>query len=400
MSADRQPRVLILNDLGPDLGTQATFAGFLRLLGAATDELQLDVTLDQERLDGLPLRQSTIETINRSYDLVIVAGGTPFADAPSTESGWALDIPQDLAASLEVPIALFAIGADVAPFGPDSLLERRGDVRAITRLATRVTARDLGSARRLSQEFGAGPIDVTPDFALAVEPGRLTLPKLDAARRPIGVTFRLEDAHERFPFPFEARFGTFVETLIVALSRLVEEQGRQVVLVPHVLTDTDVELGRLFEARLPAGSVVQLRDEAPLLYDGPSLDNPSLLAAIYGQLDVVFTQRIAGALLPFVAGTPAVSVSSSPALLWVQEDLGALPEHHIDLRTFSTEVQPDRFAHALDDASTRRDSWAIPARVRREAFVDTTRAALRDLFRDLFVSAGRAPAIARPVELR
>lgn len=346
------PRILVLDRLDADLGSQVVFTAIVELLGRAAEAEGVDLAIDQSRIDALPLRESTLETINTSYDLVVLAGDGLFAHDPRrpTESGWAFDAPIELIERLEVPLAILAAGYDAPSFTPDRLFEVAGDHLARTaRRADVFTLRDDEAADRFDDELDL-EIEVSGPLELAVEPAPFRLDAVDASRRPIALSLQLDTANEVLPFPYQARLETFIRAVTDSLDHFAREQNRQIVFLPHTMTPIDVELSALLQVRLPEESLVLAHHEVPGLYAPTEIHRAGTLASIYASMDAVIAHRPTSVALPFAVGTPAVSFVSTPGSFMLHDSLGLPAELAIDLRRFDEEVTVPRIVGAVSRA--------------------------------------------------
>ncbi|HJL15033.1 MAG TPA: polysaccharide pyruvyl transferase family protein [Sandaracinaceae bacterium LLY-WYZ-13_1] len=390
-------RVLVLNGFGNNLGDQAIFAGFVQHFGEAAAEAGVDVTVDQSFVYDFPFRESTIATVNESYDLVILGGGGILYHRPrdASASGWGFDIPEALIETLEVPFAIYAAGYNYRAFAEAHFPEHTAaHVRETVRRAAHFSMREHGSIRMLRERFGVTEgVRFVPDLALHVEPARVHLPRLDPARKPVGVCLRLDKARERFGEPFAERFERFAGALVESARQLVEEDGRQIVFTPHLLTRTDLEVAELLRASLPEGSLLLLHEEIPSLYQAATLDNPAVLAGVYRKLDVVLGHRLHSVVIPFSVQTPAVSISSTASNAWIQEELGVPAEMHLDLCEPERDVRTERIVGALRRASADRAALSERAFVRKTELVRVA----RDETRALVEATLGADAAPRPI---
>ncbi|MGE0791459.1 MAG: hypothetical protein AB7S26_37640 [Sandaracinaceae bacterium] len=343
------PRILVLDRLGPDLGSQSSFVALLELLDRTADAVGVDLAIDQSRLDALPLRPSTIATINASYDLVVVTGADVLSHDPRirTASGWALDLPIESIEELTAPLALFGVGSDAPAFQPDRLVEVAGAHLARTaRHARMFTVRDEVTEERLHDELGIDARTIGP-VELAIRPLEAAPCAIDVARRPVAVSLQLDATQDILPFPFQFRFETLIRTVVDALEILARDEDRQIVYAPHTWSQVDIELERLLAARLPEGSLVSVPREVPALFGIGAIERAATLAAVYRDVEIVVGHRIPSITLPFVAGTPTVAFVATDGTRSAQSTLGA-PEHRsIDLGLFDQEVRVPRLLSAI-----------------------------------------------------
>ncbi len=387
------PRILVLDRLDADLGSQVTFTALVELLGRAAEDTGVDLAIDQSGLDALPLRASTIETVNASYDLLVITGEDALSHQPSSASGWSLDIPAADLDAIEIPIAVLAAGYDAPAFLPDPLLAE--GVAHLTATASRAavfSTRDPGAAALIGAAIGRpvpslGPLEVVLSPAAGGTPAFI-----DPARRPIGLSLQLDQVQDVLPFPFQMRFETMMRALVDALEYLAREDNRQIVFAPHTQLDVDAELARLLEVRIPADSLVQLPHVVPGLYAPTDIHRAETLMQVYASLDTVIGHRPASVTVPFAAGTPTVLLAATPGARMLHEAVGGPPARLVDLSRFDEEVNVPRFLEAL--RAPAEAGFAERAAARR----DEMRGALAETAVDL-VRAAQARFEGRPRSL-
>ncbi|MFK7988483.1 MAG: polysaccharide pyruvyl transferase family protein [Sandaracinaceae bacterium] len=387
-------RVLVLNGFGNNLGDQAIFTGFIEAFGQATEAAEVEVALDQSFIYDFPFRQSTIETLNAEYDLIVLGGGgfIYHRDHDQTASGWGFDIPEPLIRSLTTPFAVYATGYNYRAYADSHFpAHTASHVRETIRRAAHFSVREHGSVAMLQKEFGVrDEIDIVPDCALHLQPSRAHLPELRRDSRPVGLCLRLDKAQERFGEPFGPRFEYFIANLLESLRALVAE-GRQIVFTPHLLTQTDIEVGQLLKASLPEGSVILLHEHIPSLYTSASLELPSVLAAVYRQLDVVIGQRLHSVVIPFAVGTPVVSMSSTASNGWMQDELGVSRDFHIDLCELETAFTAQALTEKVQRLSREREEWRHSAFLRRSELLRVAREKTLALVHKTLAPSAMAP---------
>ncbi len=393
----RARRILLLNGFGNNIGDQAIFSGFVRVFGDAADAAGVDVTMDQTFIYSFPFRESTIETVNQGYDLVVFGGGgfIYHREHDQTASGWGFDIPERLIRTLTTPFAIYATGYNYRAYAQTHFPERTAShMRETVARAAHFSVREHGSIAMIEEQFGVrDPMSFVPDAALHVEPSRVHLPQLQADKTPVALCLRLDKAQERFPPPFRENFEHFVQTLVESLRRLIVEDNCQIVFTPHLLTRPDIEIGQLLKASLPPGSVVLLHEAIPSIYAGADLEYPGVLAGVYQRMQVVLGQRLHSLIMPFAVGTPVVSMTSTASSAWMQEEFGMPAEMHLDLMEVERDVTVDRFVGALRGALANRAELSERAFVRRNELVAIARRETRTLIEETLVQRA-APGVA------
>jgi len=388
-------RILLLNGFGNNIGDQAIFTGFVRVFGDAADAAGVDITMDQSFIYGFPFRESTIETVNRNYDLVVFGGGgfIYHRDHDQTASGWGFDIPEELISTLTTPFAIYSTGYNYRAYAKSHFPPRTAShIRETVARAAHFSVREHGSMEMIKETFGVQEgMSFVPDAALHVQPTRVHLPQLRSDKTQVGLCLRLDRAQERFPPPFTENFEHFVETLVESLRRMVVEDNCQIVFTPHLLTKPDIDIGELLKARLPPGSVVLLYQAIPSIYQTADLAHPGVLAGVYKRMDVVLGQRLHSLIMPFAVGTPVVSMTSTASSAWMQEEFGMPPEMHLDLMEMERDVTVGRFTGALRSTLLNRTELAERAFLRRAELIAIARKGTRKLIDD---------TLARPRGLR
>lgn len=375
------PRILVLDRLDADLGSQVVFTAVVELLGRAAEREGVDLAIDQSHIECFPLRESTLDTVNSCFDLVVLAGDSLFAHDPrhATASGWAFDAPIEMIERLEVPLVVLGGGYDAPAFTADQLFDVARDHLARTaRRADVFTLRDDQAADLFEDELDL-EIDASGPLALTIEPEPFRLDAVDPARRPIALSLQLDTANEVLPFPYQARLETFIRATVDSIEHFAREQNRQIVFVPHTMTPVDIELSALLQVRLPETSLVLAHHEVPGLYEPTEIHRAGTLASIYAAMDVVVGHRPASVALPFAVGTPAVTFASRPGTFMLHDSLGLPAELAIDLRRFDQEVTVPRIVGAIANARWTGIEEHVAARVSevRESLSEAATRAIR-----------------------
>lgn len=368
MSPTPHRRLLVLNGFERDLGEEASLLGLAILADGWSEALGIHLVVDQARPDELPLRESTIATINEAYDLVLVGPGAVLGAAPgaATASGWGLDIPRELLGELTVPFGLLGVAWPDLPREGGLAPEARTHLEATCSRAAFVTARDEGTAEALGAEVGHVP-PIAPDPAILIETSRGSLVDgLDPRRPTIVLDLRLDRPDARFGAPLDVRFERLMGELIGALRGLIEEHRVQVVYAPLHRHPDDEHLGRLLAAMLPVGSVVVLPDVAPELWEDPELGGAGHLLHLFRQAQVVVGMHPQTPVLGLVSGTPVVTLSRAASVRWTHEATGWPDELFIDLARFDEEVRRARFARSVELALAEQTTLRAEATIRRE----------------------------------
>jgi polysaccharide pyruvyl transferase WcaK-like protein len=342
LPSQRASRLLLLNNVGSDVGEHALFSGLVNLLGDAADEIGIELDVDQVSLNGLRLDPRNVQQINEDYDLAILGGGNLLDDrSVQTVSGWGFDIPDSLLPTLTVPLAVYAVGFEQVR--SDLKLAQRTirHLKKTLESAAHFSVREPGSRQLLSDQLRvpSESMGLVPDPGLSVGPASVSLPGVN--RRTIAVS--LHQADQRHPV--QDRFERLLAALGQALRELVEQDRVNVLLVPHQVSPASLNAAKALARALPEGSFQSLVELAPKLYQHPDPRNAGVFCGIYQRVGAVIGQPFHSLVLPFGVGTPTLSLASSDANRWAHEWYGMPSEMHIDTHEF----EPDGLATEITD---------------------------------------------------
>jgi hypothetical protein len=369
-------RLLALTPFSFDLADQAALTGLADVLGHAADALDLEIILDQAHVADLPLRESTLQTIRESYDLLLLGPGAVLAPSPARESGWALDLPADLA--IDVPYGFLSARLADGPFlgHPPEIAAQ---IHTVLEGASFVTVADRGTREVLG--LGAEVAPRLCDPTLFTDPAvGFAVPGLDPLRPTITVSLDMADVPTRFPPPFQRSFEAFMGQTLRALRALVSEHRFQIVHAPVSMSEYDAELGQILAEGLPPGSTLELVDAVPGFYEDGSFSGPSRLASLYQSSHLVIGQSLGATLLAFVAGTPILAATRSAAVRHAHEELALPSETLLDLGEIETCVE--HVLAAAYRAMLNGAAFAEAARATRDRLRDEARVLTRHLFEE------------------
>jgi polysaccharide pyruvyl transferase WcaK-like protein len=343
---------------------RAAFAGaHFTVAGGVPAELPV-----AEDVTPIPLDIGFLDAALSRADLAIVGGGGFLYDYDGILSphdllrGDATFMYPYLRAALcararNVPLFFYGLGVEslVTPVG-------RALTRDVLSLADAITVRDELSLRELRDAGVSGPVEVTADPAVRLDPPATSWPSRPAGR-VIGFVPRLWLRFSgAWTHDAEERFERYCAWLAAAADHACDVwQATPVFLAGQRYNDDDLEAGELIIARMRHG------ERAVLLAAVESLES---YHAVLASLDLLVSTRLHPMILAATAGVPTVGVVVSAKIVAFLARLGL--EH---LAVWPWGASGQQLCAALD--SCFREGEELRARL-RDGIVEQRAAARRN----------------------
>lgn len=241
------------------------------------------------------LTPALVEDINRSADLMVIAGGGYLS--ADREGRLIARCRRDIALfeRLTVPLVSFGIGLNVNLEDREQAeelrlsQEARAALGAFARRHSLLGVRDRFTQSALAEASGR-PIALAPDPVFFLDPGpdlRIAARRGKVGKPTIGVNLAF---HGRHP---EIGLARNFARYVAILKRLRQHTGCRFVYFQH--SDAERLVFRLLEAE-------------GLVEDCHGADGPAATLAAYGEVDLVIGEMMHAAIMALSAGTPVVSI--------------------------------------------------------------------------------------------
>lgn len=241
----------------------------------------------------------------RRLDLVVIAGSNQFLDNfggargfPYTLLAWTV-----LARLVRTPVTVTSVGA-----GPLTGRSSRLMIRAVVRMATRVSYRDAPSRALIEGEGGLPCGDVRPDLAFALR--QAIAPRSDGVAR-VGVNVMPVYDARYWPDDRPERYGRYVDAMAEVVAGLLE---RDLEVFLYATQPSDARVIEDVQRALGGSRRPGVVAETPSTVDE--------LMTVIGRADMLVTTRFHGAVLALVGGRPVVAVCYHRKTADVMADAG------------------------------------------------------------------------------
>ncbi|WP_415948132.1 polysaccharide pyruvyl transferase family protein [Streptomyces sp. KLOTTS4A1] len=318
--------------------------------------------------------EAALDQVNARRGLIVGGGGLFLPDTmPNGNSGWQWNIPDELLAQIEVPLAVFAVGFNLFE---GQGYHREGFRRSLELLVEKSAffgLRNRGSVERvrdllpvrLQEKVVHQPCPTTltrllvPENALdrAVESGEGNgekgTPAEPAPTPTPAPTVHINCAYDRAALRFGSGYGSFLAQLAQTVRAL--RPYAEVRCAAHTPADEQFT----YDLRREHGLTVPVDP----LYDR---SNAQILA-LYRRTRLVIGMRGHATMIPFGCGTPVISLVSHPKMAYFLADI-ARPQWGVSvhdprlaerLTELAVGMLTEHAAAAADVRDRQRELWAI-----------------------------------------
>ncbi|MDW4896911.1 MULTISPECIES: polysaccharide pyruvyl transferase family protein [Streptomyces] len=251
--------------------------------------------------------EAALERLNARRAVVVGGGGLFLPDtAPNGNSGWQWNIPDDVLARIEVPLAVFAVGYNVFD-GQRYRRERFADsLRVLVERSAFFGLRNHGSVARVREMLPASLREKVRYQPCPTTVARHLDPRL-AGPAEREDTVLLNCAYDRAGLRFGHDYGHFLAETAEAIRAV--SPSAEVRYAAHMPADERFvdDLRRAHGLVLPVEPLYLLSNDA--------------IRELYGRTRLVIGMRGHAGMIPFGLGTPVISLVSHPKLAYFLADI-------------------------------------------------------------------------------
>ncbi|MGW1322249.1 glycosyltransferase [Streptomyces antibioticus] len=251
--------------------------------------------------------EAALERVNARRGLVIGGGGLFIPDTmPNGNSAWQWNVPDDLLARVDVPIAVYAVGFNAFD-GQSYRAERfRSSLRLLVERASFFGLRNHGSIEKVRAML---PAHLHDKVRFQPCPTTVTRHLVDGWQDPVGRedTILLNAAYDRAGLRFGHDYGHF----LAQMAKAVRDLGAlaEVKCAAHSLDDEKLafDLRREHGVSLPVIPMYDFGNDE--------------IRDLYARTKLVIGMRGHAGMIPFGCGTPIISLISHPKMAYFLRDI-------------------------------------------------------------------------------
>lgn len=295
-------RLAVVGAWNRNIGDRAIQGALAGILGGAH-------TIEWLDCQSTVFTRERLASISEEFDAILVGGGGLIWGKPElgSPSGWQFQLEDGALDGLDVPLYVNALGWPAFPYRDDTGASDAlvGSLESVIAAADVFTVRN-GYTRGMLRHAGVShalirDVSVVPDPAIT-----FAAPRVPYREENWTPTIALCPASDKAAWRFEdgrIELARFLDRVAQGAVRAAESAGGRVVVVPHVDVADDY-----------ATEVVgqRLRSKDDEVWDRRPADvNAAIeVADLYSRVDVVFSMRKHGLLIPGGAGVPVVGLGS------------------------------------------------------------------------------------------